>query len=218
MNKNPNVAYAGLVQKYIGSAYDVVKEVHDNLDTLLALNLDVNNFIKYPIVVGAGSNVITAPTVFTQAVVIVDGVVILETDGAYSTDGENKLITMTPPFTFTGSESVELWLNNINLINSAEVYSVDGLTGHVDLSTKYATIASISTPSYTYVPLTLTSGQTTAIFPSSVTATSSFYLQGLNVDDSEIFLNTHYTIVNGATIELVSSYPAGTVITAKKPT
>jgi hypothetical protein len=43
---NSNAATVGLIEKYIGSAYDTVKNVSDNLDSLLQLSDDIGDFVS----------------------------------------------------------------------------------------------------------------------------------------------------------------------------
>ena len=60
----------------------------------------------------------------------------------------------------------------------------------------------------------LTDGQTTVTTVAVNAETAVFYITGLRVDRGKLQSPTDYTVTNGSTIELTSSFPSGSVLSA----
>ncbi len=63
---------------------------------------------------------------------------------------------------------------------------------------------------------TLIDAQTTVIFTTIDTSSAEYHITGANVDDGLLLAGIDYTVTNITTIELSSSYPAGTIVTGSK--
>lgn len=60
----------------------------------------------------------------------------------------------------------------------------------------------------------LTTAQTSVTFSGVTTSQTAYYVTGDNVDDARLLLGTDYTIASDTTITLLSTFPAGSIITA----
>lgn len=60
----------------------------------------------------------------------------------------------------------------------------------------------------------LTQAQTTVTFGDVSTLQTAYYVSGINVDQGRLSPTIDYTVTNSTTIELTSTFPTGTVITA----